>query len=277
VHRSAQARCPATPDTEVAIRRLSAPFSADAVSFKPQAIQGNRALAVAYIDARCIMDRLDETVGPGGWQDDYEPLPSGEVKCTLRLKIVGEWIAKSDVGSRSDQQDEGDQQKAAFSDALKRAAVKWGIGRYLYRLPKQWVGYDPQRRQFTEAVRLPAWALPAGQFEVPSPQTPQESAEPEAKPPSVPDSGDTSNEPPADGRSLFRWLKAEERGLVDDQLCRPGELVECVAQAGAAAGHGMQIVRWTPGAVRFGVATAAQFRAQRRRESAPTTDNGVPF
>jgi hypothetical protein len=36
----------------------------------------------------------------------------------------------------------GDRMKAAFSDALKRAAVKLGIGRFLYHVPGQWVDYD---------------------------------------------------------------------------------------------------------------------------------------
>ena len=42
-----------------------------------------------------------------------------------------------------------------------RAAIKLGIGRYLYRLPRQWVDYDPQTRQFKQTPALPVWALPA--------------------------------------------------------------------------------------------------------------------
>ena len=61
-----------------------------------------------------------------------------------------------DVGAPSEQPDGGDRLKAAFSDALKRAAVKFGIGRYLYRLPQQWVRLRPGE----EAV--PAHAVAAG-------------------------------------------------------------------------------------------------------------------
>src|SRR5204863_464715 len=53
-----------------------------------------------------------------------------------------------------------DRLKSAFSDALKRAAVKLGIGRYLYRLPLQWVEYDAQTRQLKGAPKLPDWAQP---------------------------------------------------------------------------------------------------------------------
>lgn len=76
------------------------------------------------------------------------------------MKIGDTWIAKVDVGSPSDQPDEGDRRKAAFSDALKRAAVKLGIGRYLYRLPRQWVDWDAQKRQFVRVPTLPPSALP---------------------------------------------------------------------------------------------------------------------
>jgi hypothetical protein len=139
---------------------LGEPFPVEEVRWKPQAVSGNRALAIAYIDARSVMDRLDNAVGPAGWQDEYEFLPDGAVLCKLRLRIDGEWIMKQDVGGQSDQQDNGDRLKAAVSDALKRAAVKFGIGRYLYDLPRQWVDYDPQKKQFARMPSLPSWAVP---------------------------------------------------------------------------------------------------------------------
>jgi hypothetical protein len=142
---------------------LAAPFPATEVRWKPQTIakDGKRALAICYIDARAVMDRLDTVFGVDGWGDHYETLPDGSVVCTLRVKVGDTWIAKQDVGSPSEQPDEGDRHKAAFSDALKRAAVKFGIGRYLYRLPRQWADWDPQKKQFVRAPTLPAWALPS--------------------------------------------------------------------------------------------------------------------
>lgn len=143
---------------------LAAPFDPDDVKFKPAVISGNRALALAYIDARAVMDRLDEVLGAENWQDEYEFLPDGSCLCRLRVRIDGEWILKMDVGGESEQPDEGDRRKSAVSDALKRAAVKFGIGRYLYRLPQQWVDYDPQKRQIKSKPVLPAAAQrkPAG-------------------------------------------------------------------------------------------------------------------
>jgi hypothetical protein len=93
-------------------------------------------------------------LGVDAWQDDYQCLPDGSVVCRLRCRISGELLTTVDVGGPSEQPDGGDRLRAAFSDALKRAAVKYGVGRYLYRLPSQWVDYDPQRSQFKQTPRL---------------------------------------------------------------------------------------------------------------------------
>src|SRR5262245_49381446 len=146
------------------MKALSAPFDPSEVKFKPAVVSGNRAMALAYVDARVIQDRLDDVLGVTGWQDDYEVLPDNSVVCRLRLKLGDEWITKVDVGGPSEQPDGGDRMKAAFSDALKRAAVKFGVGRYLYRLPAQWVDYDPQKRQLLRAPVLPDWAVPGKQI-----------------------------------------------------------------------------------------------------------------
>lgn len=141
---------------------LAEPFPVEVIEWKPMVVSGNRALAAAYVDARAIQDRLDEVLGADGWQDNYRPLEDGCCVCKLSLNIGGKWIHKVDVGSPSDQGDPGDRRKASFSDALKRAAVKFGIGRYLYRLPSQWVDYDPHKRRFLKEPTLPSWALPNG-------------------------------------------------------------------------------------------------------------------
>src|SRR5215467_15209415 len=155
-----QEELPEAEGVEVLTQQLLAPFEANEVKFKPAVVTGNRALALPYVDARVIQDRLDEVLGVAGWQDEYECLPDGSVVCRLRLRLGDEWITKMDVGAPSEQPDEGDRRKAAFSDALKRAAVKFGIGRYLYRLPPLWVDYDSQRKQFAKPPAIPASALP---------------------------------------------------------------------------------------------------------------------
>lgn len=138
--------------------KLAEPFEAGEVKWKAQAVKAGRAMAVAYVDARVVAERLDEVFGVDGWQDAYEVLPNHSVVCVLSVKVGDQWVAKSDVGSQSEQADEGDRMKAAFSDAFKRAAVKLGVGRYLYRLTKVWVNYDG--KQMTQTPKLPEWALP---------------------------------------------------------------------------------------------------------------------
>ena len=85
---------------------------------------------VSYIDARQVMDLLDEVVGPQNWQDHYREV-AGKVYCDLSIR-VGEhdFITKSDCGTASNFEAD----KGQASDAFKRAAVKWGIGRFLYQI-----------------------------------------------------------------------------------------------------------------------------------------------
>jgi len=87
---------------------------------------------VSYVDARQVMDLLDEVVGPQNWQDHYREV-AGKVYCDLTIKVEDEWITKSDCGTASHFEAE----KGQASDAFKRAAVKWGIGRFLYSIPTQ--------------------------------------------------------------------------------------------------------------------------------------------
>jgi hypothetical protein len=92
------------------------------------------ATCVAYIDARDVMDLLDEIVGPENWQSDYKDI-KGNLYCGVAVRIEGEWVWKWDCGTESNTEKE----KGEASDAFKRAAVKWGIGRFLYDLPIQYV------------------------------------------------------------------------------------------------------------------------------------------
>lgn len=151
---------PREPLVRALTAALAAPFEPKEVKFKPQMVKNNRCLAMAYIDARLIQDRLDDVLGAENWEDAYKLLPDGSVMCRLRLKLGDRWITKTDVGSPSEQPDSGDRLKAAVSDALKRAAVKFGIGRYLYRLPAAWVDYDPVKKQIVQPPQLPAFAIP---------------------------------------------------------------------------------------------------------------------
>lgn len=96
--------------------------------FKPQSVGYGKAMMVAYIDARDVQDILDDVLGPENWQDDYSTVKNN-LYCRIGVKVDDEWIWKGDCGVESNAEAE----KGESSDAFKRAAVKWGVGRFLYR------------------------------------------------------------------------------------------------------------------------------------------------
>jgi len=89
-----------------------------------------------YVDARAVQSRLDEVVGPANWSFDYSVLHAeqGGVGIKGCLTVLG--VTKCDAGEhwRASDRDKIEVFKAAVSDALKRAAVHFGVGRYLYEL-----------------------------------------------------------------------------------------------------------------------------------------------
>lgn len=149
-------------------RQLKEPFPASAVMWKPQVIKKDKtaALAVAYIDARDVADRLDAVVGIFGWQRIHPNGNKDVAGVGIKNPETGEWIWKYDAGfiggedsTDADAQTKGI--KGTASDGFKRAAALWGVGRYLYSLPKVWVDWDEQGRKFKTTPTLPDWARPA--------------------------------------------------------------------------------------------------------------------
>jgi hypothetical protein len=117
-----------------------------------------KAICSAYIDARDVMNVLDKHC-TYGWQTDVKEL-AGFIFCGIGINIplveTGEdeeyemtiqTMWRWDTGSRieTDTKDNMYEQagKAASSDAFKRAAVQWGVGRFLYDLPTQSFPIDP--------------------------------------------------------------------------------------------------------------------------------------
>lgn len=117
-------------------KALAAPFPPEEVSWRLGSVSKAkmRGMALAYLDARNVMERLDAVCTPEGWQDTY-PHAGQKTVCSIGIKCGDEWIWKSDGAGDSDIEAE----KGALSDAFKRAGVRWGIGRYLYTLDSPWV------------------------------------------------------------------------------------------------------------------------------------------
>ena len=164
------------------LNQLKEPFSAGEIHWRVGTLTKDKTkgTALAYIDARNVMKRLDDVLGMENWQDEYITEPPrtvrktkkgwngqpdehyneqicGRVICKLSIRIGGEWITKSDGAGETNVEGE----KGGISDAFKRAAVKFGVGRYLYYLDTNWYPVDKWRK-FTQQPQLPVWALPKG-------------------------------------------------------------------------------------------------------------------
>lgn len=154
---------------------LKEPFPADHIEWR-LAQAGKNAngffwgMCLAYVQARAIMDRLDEVIGPMSWKAEYSFIGQTGVVCRLSIKDEkGEWLTKEDGAEMTDIEPF----KGGISGALKRAAVLWGIGRYLYDLESGFVtvvdrsakgakhGQTKDKEQFYWLPpTLPAWAQP---------------------------------------------------------------------------------------------------------------------
>lgn len=137
--------------TTIDTAALAAPFPENQVSWRVQGKPYERngaffAMALAYIDARDVMDRLDNVCGPENWQCEYVETPKGRVICRIGIFVNDKWVWKSDGAGETAV--EGD--KGGISDSLKRAAVAWGIGRYLYRMGSPWVACDVRDTKKTD-------------------------------------------------------------------------------------------------------------------------------
>lgn len=130
------------------VAKLAQPF--DTMEFLPRAVKDGRGLAIAYIDARDVQRRLNSVCG-ADWSFDFELLaPDGKMVKGI-LTVCG--VTRCDAGESST---EDEPLKSAVSDALKRTAVHFGIGQYLYYLPQVWAPYDAQKRRWAETPRVEA-------------------------------------------------------------------------------------------------------------------------
>ena len=150
---------------EAFIQQLKNPFPKNVLKFRVGATtkKGDKGIPLFYVTARDVEKRLDEVCGSDGWKTSHQPiLEDGKLigtKFSLSIRFPsGEWITREDVGESS----KASPLKGAVSDGIKRAAVQFGVGRYLYYLDNRWMPID-QYKQFTSDPResLPDWALPS--------------------------------------------------------------------------------------------------------------------
>ena len=119
---------------------LSAPFSSSDIEWRVSATNAEKTkgLAVPYVTNRAIQNRLDDTVGIDGWYNDFRPWKNGSAQlCGISIFFpqLEQCLPKWDGADDS----EFESVKGGLSDSMKRAAVEWSIGRYLYGMTQVWV------------------------------------------------------------------------------------------------------------------------------------------
>jgi hypothetical protein len=176
---------------------LAAPFEREEV--KVRSYSGRQ---LHYITARTVMNRLDNVLGPENWWDEYIP-SENSVLCRLSIRLPdGSTLTKADAGGYAGMADQGDDDKSGFSDAFKRAAVKFGVARYLYKdgVP----GFVRDRLPNADAVASAPEPAAA-----PAP-APAANPAPAAGAPNG-RTGSSNGNPPRTGKALFAWTKDQEQ------------------------------------------------------------------
>jgi hypothetical protein len=138
--------------------------------WRVQSVNQYNANCVAYIDARQVQDLLDEVCEPENWQCKYSE-HKGNLFCSIGIRVLWDtehinednWVWKSDCGTESNIE----KQKGESSDAFKRAAVMWGVGRFLYakdiiKLPvkeknAKFLPYSEKTKKFVYGDDISKW------------------------------------------------------------------------------------------------------------------------
>ncbi|MEI2284984.1 Rad52/Rad22 family DNA repair protein [Paenibacillus polysaccharolyticus] len=144
------------------MKKLQEPFPPEEIEWRVGSTNGDKTkgIALAYVTNRAIQNRLDEVFGVFGWRNEYREWKEKSQLCGISVKVDGEWITKWDGADDSNME----AVKGGLSDAMKRAAYQWGIGRYLYKLENMWVPIKAAGRShvLVSEPHLPQWALPEG-------------------------------------------------------------------------------------------------------------------
>lgn len=129
---------------------LTAPVTVQEIEWRVQSQTSakDKIVVVPYITNRCVMQRFDDQFGWAGWQNEIKEIDGGFL-CTITAILPGgEMIRKTDGASRTSVEPV----KGGISDAMKRCAVQFGLGRSLYDFPKVLIE--------TPDKYIPGWATP---------------------------------------------------------------------------------------------------------------------
>lgn len=171
-------------------KNLLRPFDEDDIQWRVQRAGISAAghpyvIVIPYVSNRAIQKRLDEVFGVLGWENLYKPTPDGKgFLCGITVHENNKSITKWDGAEYTNIEP----LKGALSDSMKRSAVQFGIGRYLYHLEpvfaECWlvdnqkdasnlhIHYpNKQNKQVRQYISwsyptLPSWALPFEDYSI---------------------------------------------------------------------------------------------------------------
>lgn len=123
------------------------PIQPHEIEWRVQSVRNGKTTIVPYIQSRAVMNRFDEAFTPSGWKDSYTTWKTKGVLCTLYVKCEDGWVSKEDGADDT----AIESTKGGISDALKRAAVKWGMGRDLYNYPL--IQIDAEVKYISNAIK----------------------------------------------------------------------------------------------------------------------------
>lgn len=228
--------------------KLAAPFAREEERSRTQAGR-----TFNYVTARTVMNRLDEVLGADNWWDDYQPMENAII-CRLTVRLPdGSTITKADAGGFTTTADTSDYEKTGFSDAFKRVAVKFGVGRYLYG-----DGIPNSLRETLVADRLAQPPREPGSDDGPTYAEPSR-PEPRQQAPSQPrrengGGGNYSGRAPQSGKALFAWSK--------DQGDKTGrDVIAVVNDFGKLRGWPARMIQWDEAQVAEAYTEASSFLA----------------
>ena len=128
------------------MKKLQEPFEDSEIEFRVGATNSDKTkgMALAYVQARAIQNRLDNLFGVDGWSVSYREITAGFI-CSLSIKINDKWVTKEDGAPAT----EFESVKGGISSAFKRGASSgFGIGRYLYNAKNMWFPIKQQGRGY---------------------------------------------------------------------------------------------------------------------------------
>jgi hypothetical protein len=163
--------------------KLKTPFNLETIYWKPQSTtkDGKRAMGAPYADTRAYEDRLN-AVCPEQWTTLVTCIPTqSKLVCIVELSVCG--IVRCGDGDAPN--NDSNMVTSAYSQAFKRACSRFGLGRYLYNLPKTWVEFDKPNKRITPkgVAQLERMYLQHTRKPTPKKEEPPKEPTPQPEPP----------------------------------------------------------------------------------------------